>query len=153
MSNLANSRVNVKFNNSVLEQNSSFSLYGNFILNLYIVYEWNKWLCRPTNSFPLKNCLFVTIKLVRNAIKSKFTYNGRGIAFDGEDSWSFGNDFARDVLIFGIDNNSSSHTDNQKNNLLVLGERPIGINDGISESTGAAKKRVLTLVKQIQSFA
>ena len=82
--------------------------------------------------------MFVTIKLVRNAIKSKFTYNGRGIAFDGEGSWSFGNDFARNVLIFGIDNNSSSHTDNQKNNLLVLGERPI---DGINESTGAAKKK------------
>ena len=138
MSNLANSRVNVKFNNSVLEQNRSFSLYSKFILNLYIVYELNEWSCHPTNSFPIKNCLFVTIKLVRNPIKSKFTYNGRGIAFDGEGSWSFGNDFARNVSIFGIDNNSSSHTDNQKNNLLVLGERPI---DGINESTGAAKKK------------
>ena len=34
----------------------------------------------------------------------------------------FCNDFARNVIIFGIDNSSSSHADNQKNNFLVLGE-------------------------------
>ena len=27
-----------------------------------------------------------------------------GIAFDGECSWSFGNDFSRNVAIFGVDN-------------------------------------------------
>ena len=34
------------------------------------------------------------------------------------------NDFARNVVIVGVDNSSSSHTDNQKNNFLVLGEGP-----------------------------
>ena len=34
------------------------------------------------------------------------------------------NDFARNVVIVGVDNSSSSHTDNQKNNFLVLGECP-----------------------------
>ena len=43
-----------------------------------------------------------------------------GIAFDGECSWSFGNEFARNSIIFGVDNSSSSHTDNHKNNFLVL---------------------------------
>ena len=61
-------------------------------------------------------------------IKSKFTYNGRGISFDGEGLQSF--DFTRNVVIFGVDNSLSSHTDNQKNNFLVLGEGPTdGIND------------------------
>ena len=32
--------------------------------------------------------------------------------FDGAGSGSFGNDFARNVLIFGVDNISSSHTNN-----------------------------------------
>ena len=27
-----------------------------------------------------------------------------GIAFDGECSWSFGDDFTRNVAIFGVDN-------------------------------------------------
>ena len=63
------------------------------------------------------------MKLVRNADKIKFTYNGPGIAFDGEGSRSFGNDFARNVVIFDVDNSSSSHTDNhKKNNFLVLAE-------------------------------
>ena len=34
MSNLANGRVNLKYNNSVLVQKSSSSLYSNFVLNV-----------------------------------------------------------------------------------------------------------------------
>ena len=49
--------------------------------------------------------------------------------FDGVGSWSFGNGFARNVIIFGVDNNSASHAENRKNNFLVLGESPTyGIN-------------------------
>ena len=45
-------------------------------------------------------------------------------------SWSFVNGFARNVIIFGVDNTSSSHYDNRKNNFLVLGECPTcGINE------------------------
>ena len=36
------------------------------------------------------------------------------LAFDGEGPLTFGNDFARDVVIFGVNNTSSSHTDNRK---------------------------------------
>ena len=130
MPNSINGRVILKFNNSVLVQKSSSSLYSSFILNLYIVYELNNWPRNPTNNFLLRNCLFGTVKLVRNAAKIKFTENCPGTAFDGEASWSFDNDFARNALIFGVDNSSSSHTDNLKNNILVSGERPTdGIND------------------------
>ena len=141
--------VILKFNNSVLVQKSS-SLYSNFILNLYIVYELNNQSCNPSNNFPLKNCLFVPFKLVNNAIKSKFTYNGGGIAIDGG-SWSFGNDFARNVVIFGVDSSSSSNNDSRKSNFLVLGDGPI---DSINDSTGATEKSiVLTLVKRMPNFA
>ena len=76
MSNLANARLNLKFNNSVLVQICFSSLYSNFILNLYIAYELNTWSRNPINNFTLRNRLFVTIKLVRNAIKCKFVYDG-----------------------------------------------------------------------------
>ena len=89
MSNLANGRVILKLSKSVVVEKSSSSLYSNFILNLYIVYELSKWSRNPTNKFTLKNCLFGTVKLTRNADKSKFTYNGRGIAFDGKGMWNF----------------------------------------------------------------
>ena len=59
MSNLANGRVILKFNKSVLVQKSLPSLYSNFILNSYIVYELNTWPRNPTNNFTLKNCLFL----------------------------------------------------------------------------------------------
>ena len=76
MSNLANGRVNLKFNNSVLVKKSFSSLYSNFILNLYIVYQLNTWPRNPANNFILKIVLFGTVKLARNTIKSKLTYNG-----------------------------------------------------------------------------
>ena len=55
-----------------------------------------------------------------------------------EDLWSLGNDIAINVVIFGVCNSSSSHTSNQHNNFLVLGEGPT---DGINDSSGAAGKK------------
>ena len=44
--------------------------------------------------------------------KVNFFYNGQRLAFHREYLWSFGNEFARNVVIFGVDNNSSSHSIN-----------------------------------------
>ena len=75
-------------------------------------------------------------------------HSGYGITFDGKGSWSFNDEFARNVIIFGVDNSSSSHTD--KNDFLVLGE---GDTCGINGSFGTPeKKMILVLVKQRQSF-
>ena len=43
-----------------------------------------------------------------------------GIELHVKGMWSFGNNHARNVIMFGVDNNSSSHADNYKNNFLVL---------------------------------
>ena len=51
-------------------------------------------------------------------------YSGYGITFDSASSWSFDNDTNKNVIIFGVDNSSSSHADNWKNNFLVLDEGP-----------------------------
>ena len=119
------------------KKNSS-PLYSNFILNLYIVYELNNWLLNPFNNFKLKNFLFDTIQLTTNADKSKFTCNGRWIAYHWKSMWSYGNDFARNVVIFALNNASSSHTDNETKYFLVLGEGPI---EDINDSIGAAEKK------------
>ena len=47
-----------------------------------MVYELNTWPRNSAYNFTSKNCLFGTVKLTSNADKSKFTYNGRIIAFD-----------------------------------------------------------------------
>ena len=65
------------------------------------------------------------------------------IEFDGKRVWSFGNDYARIAIIFSVDNSSSSHADNYKNNVLMLSDR-----DGSPE-----KSLVLILIKQKQTFA
>ena len=64
-------------------------------------------------------------------------YSGYRIAFDTAGSWSFGYDFARNVVIFGVDHSSSSHTDNRKNNFLVLDDGPtVDINGKVGTAEG-----------------
>ena len=86
------------------------------IVNVYIAYDLDDWPRNPTNNFKFKNCLFGVANVVKNSDKEKYLYSGYGITFDSGDSWSFDNDFARNVIIFGVDNSSSSHSDNRKNN-------------------------------------
>ena len=50
----------------------------------------------------------------------------------------FNNSFARNIIIFGVDNISSSHADNRKNNFLVLGDGPTF---GINGSFGSPGKK------------
>ena len=60
-------------------------------------------------------------------------YISYGIVLDVKGSWNFGNEFARNVVIFGVNFSSSSHSINHKNNFLVLGEGPaFGINGSVS---------------------
>ena len=65
-------------------------------------------------------------------------YSGYGITFDGSSSWRFGDDFARHVIIFGVDNSTSSYADNCWNNVLVLGE---GLIYGINGSFSSPEKK------------
>ena len=65
-------------------------------------------------------------------------YSGYGITFDSTGSWSLNNNTTRNVIIFGVHNDSSSHADNHKNNLLVLGESPTF---GINGSFGPSEKK------------
>ena len=68
--------------------------------------------------------MFGAINIVKNSDKSKWVYSGYGIVFNGLGSWSFDNYFFRNVMIFGVNNSSSSHADNCKNKILVLCEGP-----------------------------
>ena len=57
--------------------------------------------------------------------QEKYVYSGYGITFDSAaGSWSFDNAAVRNVIIFGVDNSSSSYSDNRKNNFLILAKGP-----------------------------
>ena len=94
------------------------------IANACIVSDLDDWAKILPNNFTLKKSLFGATNIVKNCDKSKNVYSGYGIAFGGLGSWSFGNNFARNVVIFGVNNSSSSHTGNHKNNVLMLNEWP-----------------------------
>ena len=95
--------------------------------------------------------LFGTTNLVKNADKNKYLYSGFGIELDGAYFRDFGNDFVRNVKVFRVDNSSSSHSDNFKNNFLVIGEGPSDDFNG-SVCTAEQKNLVLNSLKQIQKF-
>ena len=50
---------------------------------------------------------------------ASYVFSTYGITLNGANSCSFVNDFARHVVIFGINNSSPSHNDNRKNDFLV----------------------------------
>ena len=66
-------------------------------------------------------------------------YSDYGITFNSTDLWSFDNDTARNVIIFGVDNSSSSHADNRKNNFLILG---LSWTFRINGSFGSPEKKI-----------
>ena len=78
-------------------------------------------------------------------------YIGYGIVFDGKGYWGFNIHTDRNVIIFVNDNSSSLHTDNLKNDFLILGE---GDTFGINGSFVAPEKKlILVLIKQRQNFS
>ena len=99
------------------------------IVNTYIVYQLDAWPIVPLDNFELKICFFGGTDIVKISDKEKFVHSRYGVAFDGAGSWNCGNNFDEKIVIFGVDNSSSSHTDHDKNNILVLDERlTYGIN-------------------------
>ena len=62
-----------------------------------------------------KDSLFLAVKLTKNANLYKYFYSRIGIGFDSRSHFlipSF--DFDKNVIIFGINNSSSTHTDIRK---------------------------------------
>ena len=102
------------------------------------MYDLDAWSRNPTNNFKFKNCLFGATSIVKISDKEKYVYSGYGITLDSASWCSFSNDTARNVIIFGVDNSSSSHSENRKNYVLVLDEGPTF---GINGSFGWAEKK------------
>ena len=83
--------------------------------------------------------------------KEKYLYSRYRITFESAGSWSFDNGTARNVIIFGVDNSSSSHSDNRKNDFLILGK---GSTFGINGSFGTPEKKFsINLLKELLNFA
>ena len=77
--------------------------------------------------------------LTKNATDtSKHKYEGYGICFDENGMFSMGNiKNGRNVLIFGVHENSVIDSNNKANNLFTMGD---GFVQGINDTTLYAKK-------------
>ena len=93
-------------------------------MNIYIVYELGGSSSHVNDPTP-KNCLFGAVTLTKNADIDKYGYPGYGIGLDRRSSYSFpGRGFGQNIIIFGVDMSFSSHIDNKKKDILVLGKGP-----------------------------
>ena len=96
--------------------------------------------------------MFCATNIVKYSDKTKYVYRVYEIEFDGAGTWNFSNNFSTNFVIFSVDDSSSSHTDNRKNNFLVLGEgwSADDLNDSVS-ATG--KKYNIKFTKAKKKFA
>ena len=116
-------KTKIKRTGSCLKQ-SSHILTHKKVVNIYIVYELAA--CTSHDSDPkIKNCLFGAETLTKNADIEKYKYSGYGTGLDRRSSFSFQSGrYGQNVLSFGADMSTSTHIDNKKKDILVLGRGP-----------------------------
>ena len=141
--------IRLKFNGSFLNWPSSSTIFHGGVVNIYIVYEITSDY-KDINYPELKNCLFGSVNLTKNAHIDKFEYSGYGIGFDREPSVSIGNETGKNVIIFGVDMSSSTKIDNRKKDILIPGKGPT---QGLKHTLSAEKIYSIRFTKKIQNFA
>ena len=117
-------KIRVKFTSSCLKQSNKLTYTYGKVVNIYIVYELSASSSHSDDP-ALKNCLFGTVTITKNADIVKYAYSGYGVGFDRKSSFSYpGGGFGQNVLIFGVDMGFSAHIDNKKKEILVVGKGP-----------------------------
>ena len=120
------------------------TFYSGNIVNLFIVYELDTCSRDLNAGFTLKDCLFGAVKLTKNADPDKCFYSGYGIGFDFRSCFLIPNfNWGKNVSIFGVENSSSTQTDNRKKDILVIGE---GTTQVLDNTTITAKAKCIRLV-------
>ena len=109
------------------------------IVNIYIVYLIDPISNSRNTDYTVQNALFGGMKITKDATDtSKHKYEGYGICFDEGGMFSMGNiNNGRNVLIFGVHENSVIHLNNKANNIFIMGD---GIVQGINDTTLYAEK-------------
>ena len=124
-----NGRMSVGLEGAYFKQMRLLGPNNDNIVNIYIVYLISN--SRNTD-YTVQNALFGGVKITKNAKdNSKHKYEGYGICFDEGGTFSKGNiSNGKNVLIFGVHENSLVHANNKANNIYVMGDLFVqGIND------------------------
>ena len=82
--------------------------------------------------------MFGAVSITKNADIDNNKYSGYGIGFDRTGIYLLPDgSFGRNVVIFGVDMNSSVHVDNKGKDILILGKSPT---QGLGEHSLTAEK-------------
>ena len=132
-------RLSVKFDGGYFKQTILFKPNNNKVINVYIVYKLFPISIFRSDTYTVQNALFGGVKITKNATDtSKHKYAGYGICFDEGGTFSMGNiNNGRNVLIFGVHENSVIHSNNKANNIFIMGD---GFVQGINDTTLYAEK-------------
>ena len=124
-----NGRMSVKLAGAYFKQTKLIHPNNNNVINIYIVYKTEPIF--RLSDYTVQNALFGGVKITKNATDtSKHKYEGYGICFDEGGTFSKGGINGRNVLIFGVHENSLVHANNKANNIYVMGDLFVqGIND------------------------
>ena len=129
-----NGRLSVKFDGCYFKQTILVKSNDNKVINVYIVYKLYPISMFRSDTYTLQNALFGGVKITKNYTDTdKHKYEGYGICFDEGGMFSMGNiNNGRNVLIFGVHENSVVHSNNKGNNIFIMGD---GIVQGINDTT------------------
>ena len=79
------------------------------------------------------------MQITKNADTDKYKYKGYGICFNEGGLFSIGNiNNGRNIIIFGLHENSVIHSNNKANNIFIMGDAFV---QGINDTTLYAEKR------------
>ena len=125
-----NGQMSVKLDGAYFKQTKLMRPNNNNVMNIYIVYKIETIF--RFSDYTVQNALFGSVKITKNATDtSKHKYEGYGICFDEGGTFSKGGiNNSRNVVIFGVHENSLVHANNKANNIYVMGDLFVqGIND------------------------
>ena len=94
--------------------------------------------------------MFGAVKLSKHVDIGLYKYFGYGIGFDGKGLFSIGNEAGRNVIISRVDMSSSSHIDNKKKDILILGKAPT---QGLEHTLTAEKFYSINFIKHNTKFS
>ena len=127
-----NGRMSVRLEDAYFKQMRLLRPNNDNIVNIYIVYLSDPISNSRNTDYTVQNALFGGVKITKNATEtSKHKYEGYGICFDEGSTFSKGNvSNGKNVLIFGVHENSLVHANNKANNIYMMSDLFVqGIND------------------------
>ena len=116
-----NGRMTIRLEGAHFKQMRLLRPNNDNIVNIYIVYLIDPISNSRKTDYTVQNALFGGVKITKNATDtSKHKYEGCGICFDEGDMFSMGNiNNGRNVLIFGVHENSVINSNNKANNIIL----------------------------------